>query len=329
MWFALYSFAVGASVVLPDPIHISFVACQATTESIDVNRTSEALSMIKSVLLTTSDPRRLRFHIFADDEVGGRISNALRGTYVWHRVYSTDAPSSEASGGYKMIERGKPCAGLKLSLPSMLPANVTAVLNVDTDILFLRDVTGLWNYLQSFNSTQLAALAQETETEGPWYGTHEKCKAPFYQPYGLNSGVMLLNLTRCRALGWSDRLAEYSKQYTTGIQAIKWGDQDLLNILFHFNRELIFQLPCHWNYRPDLCMDWTRTPTSSSKDADEWGGPQVSSCGLYNPDSPHPNAVGSGTHGEQNIATVVDGVISNQGRPQGLVSLLHGNRKVS
>jgi UDP-xylose:glucoside alpha-1,3-xylosyltransferase len=112
-----------------------------------------------------------------------------------------------------MIERGKPCAGLKLSLPAMLPLNVTSVLNVDTDILFLRDVGGLWDYFKFFNSSQVAALAAETETEGPWYGTHANCKAPFYQPHGLNSGVMLLNLTRCRALGWSERLAEHAEKY--------------------------------------------------------------------------------------------------------------------
>ena len=99
----------------------------------------------------------------------------------------------------------------------------------------------------------LAALAAETEDAGPWYGTHPKCRAPFYTPHGLNSGVMLLDLARCRSIGWSSRLASYHARYG-GL--VKWGDQDLLNVLFHFERELLLRLPCHWNYRPDHCMEW-------------------------------------------------------------------------
>ena len=48
---------------------------------------------------------------------------------------------------------------------------------------------------------------------------------------GLNSGVMLMNLTRLRANPWIEDLAKILKNYK---EHVRLGDQDLLNILFHF-----------------------------------------------------------------------------------------------
>jgi hypothetical protein len=219
-----------------DPIHISFVACQTITEGISINRTAEALAMVKSALLTTSDPRRLHFHIFADEEVGSRLHAELHRTFISYRIYLADDTASGRA--WRMIERGQPCAGLKLSLPTVLPSDVKRVLNVDTDVLFLRDVARLWQYFDYFNSTQVAALSAETEDAGPWYGARPKCRAPFYEPHGLNSGVVLLDLARCRAIGWSARLEGY-------------------HVRFHFERELVLRLPCRATGTTALITAWT------------------------------------------------------------------------
>ena len=48
---------------------------------------------------------------------------------------------------------------------------------------------------------------------------------------GVNSGVMLMNLTRMREVKWLDEIVPYYKKYK---YAITWGDQDLINIYFHF-----------------------------------------------------------------------------------------------
>lgn len=49
---------------------------------------------------------------------------------------------------------------------------------------------------------------------------------------GVNSGVMLMNLTRMRAFQWESHLAPIYEKYK---QKITWGDQDILNILFHYH----------------------------------------------------------------------------------------------
>lgn len=73
-----------------------------------------------------------------------------------------------------------------------------SLIYVDTDVLFLRPLDDIWRLFQSFNDTQLAAMAQEHEVPKiGWYSRF--ARHPFYGVTGVNSGVMLMNLTRVRS----------------------------------------------------------------------------------------------------------------------------------
>ncbi|XP_061523368.1 glucoside xylosyltransferase 1 isoform X4 [Phycodurus eques] len=52
-------------------------------------------------------------------------------------------------------------------------------------------------------------------------------------------------------LRWEELLMPLLQKYKLNIT---WGDQDLLNIIFHYNPELLLEFPCQWNYRPDHCI---------------------------------------------------------------------------
>lgn len=109
--------------------------------------------------------------------------------------------------------------------------DVDSLLYVDTDVLFLTSLDDIWSYFDKFNSTQLAALAPEHEEEFQgWYNRF--ARHPYYGKLGLNSGVMLMNLTRMREFKFSDKLKPIYEVYKYNIT---WGDQCLLNILFHFH----------------------------------------------------------------------------------------------
>lgn len=76
--------------------------------------------------------------------------------------------------------------------------DVDSLLYVDTDVLFLRPMDDIWTLLKSFNGTQLAAMAPEHEVPKiGWYSRF--ARHPFYGVTGVNSGVMLMNLTRIRS----------------------------------------------------------------------------------------------------------------------------------
>ncbi|XP_067655590.1 glucoside xylosyltransferase 1-like [Haliotis asinina] len=226
-----------------DSIHLSIVACG--------DRTPESLILFKSAVLFTN--KHLVFHIFAETELQKGFRDQLDFwpaeflTKVDYFIYDISFPSGGKSDDWKQLF--KPCASQRLFLPTLL-TNVDALIYVDTDILFLSPLEGIWSFFQLFNSTQLVGLAPEHEDAAAgWYNRF--ARHPFYGKLGVNSGVMLMNLTRLRESVWLPSMIEYYKEYKL---KITFGDQDLINIYFHDFPEQLYVFGCDWNYRPDHCM---------------------------------------------------------------------------
>ncbi|XP_029358915.1 glucoside xylosyltransferase 2 [Echeneis naucrates] len=233
-------------------MHLAVVACG--------NRLDETLTMVKSALLFSL--KKIKFHIFAEDPLAPQFEERLKqwphaASKFLYSIYPITFSVGNADEWKKLF---KPCAAQRLFLPVILK-DVDSLLYVDTDVLFLRPMDDIWSLLKSFNSTQLAAMAPEHEVPKiGWYSRF--ARHPFYGVTGVNSGVMLMNLTRIRStvfknsmiptgLSWEDLLHPLYQKYKNHIT---WGDQDLLNIIFHYNPECLFIFPCQWNYRPDHCM---------------------------------------------------------------------------
>lgn len=62
---------------------------------------------------------------------------------------------------------------------------------------------------------------------------------------------MLMNFTKMREIKWEQQLLPIYEKYNLNLV---FGDQDILNIYFHFHPEQLLLLPCEYNYRPDHCM---------------------------------------------------------------------------
>uniref|UniRef100_L7M2I9 UDP-D-xylose:beta-D-glucoside alpha-1,3-D-xylosyltransferase n=1 Tax=Rhipicephalus pulchellus TaxID=72859 RepID=L7M2I9_RHIPC len=208
------------------------------------------LTNIKSAVAFTTAP--LDLLLFADDENREPLQQAISSwpksvlKRVSYEVSPVKFPEPDAKKWQTLF---KPCATQRLFLPSMLP-DVDAVIYVDADVLFLSPIEELWKHFTAMNSSHLAALAPESEDYATnWY--RRFARHPFYQPLGVNSGVMLMNLTRMREFGWEKRLGPLLRKYGSNIS---WGDQDLLNILFHDHPERLLLFSCRWNYRTDHCM---------------------------------------------------------------------------
>ncbi|XP_032597723.1 glucoside xylosyltransferase 2 isoform X2 [Drosophila grimshawi] len=153
----------------------------------------------------------------------------------------------------------KPCAAQRLFLPSLL-TDVDSLLYVDTDILFLSPISDIWQFFGKFNESQIAALTPEHENENiGWYNRF--ARHPFYGRLGVNSGVMLMNLTRMRKFNWEPHVFPIYKEFKL---RITWGDQDIINILFYYHPDKLHIMPCEYNYRPDHCMYMSICNTSHS-----------------------------------------------------------------
>ena len=104
-----------------------------------------------------------------------------------------------------------------------------SVLYLDTDTLVLRPVEDIWNHFQRFDIAQLASMSPEGEESSiTWYPRF--ARHPFVGENGMNSGVMLMNLTKMRIFPWRENVIGAYHKYKS---RITWGDQDLLNIVFH------------------------------------------------------------------------------------------------
>nr|XP_020506066.1 glucoside xylosyltransferase 1-like isoform X1 [Labrus bergylta] len=234
---------VGSVQSRPDPpMHLAVVACG--------ERLEETLTMIKSAVLFSV--KQLSVHIFAEDQLHARFMEALESwpdlirSRFNYTVYSISFPSENAVEWKKLF---KPCASQRLFLPLLLK-DVDSVVYVDSDILFLQPVDRLWAFLSRFNSSQLAAMAPEHEEPRiAWYNRF--ARHPYYGRTGINSGVMLMNMTRMRSmffkndmtavgLRWEELLMPLLQKYKLNIT---WGDQDLLNIIFHHNSECLLEFP--------------------------------------------------------------------------------------
>ncbi|XP_059571780.1 glucoside xylosyltransferase 2 [Alligator mississippiensis] len=234
-------------------MHLAVVACG--------DRLEETVTMLKSAVLFSN--RKLRFHVFAEDSLKPEFEKKFQewpSSYTKKFEYNIYPITFSVGNAQEWKKLFKPCAAQRLFLPVILK-DVDSLLYVDTDVLFLRPIDDIWRFLKEFNSTQLAAMAPEHEIPKiGWYSRF--ARHPYYGTTGVNSGVMLMNLTRIRntqfknsmiptGLTWEEMLYPLYQKYKN---YITWGDQDLLNIIFYFNPEYLYVFPCQWNYRPDHCM---------------------------------------------------------------------------
>ncbi|KAL4224786.1 Glucoside xylosyltransferase 2 [Mactra antiquata] len=228
-----------------ESIHLAVVSCG--------DRMEESLVMLKSAVLFTRS--HLVFHVFTEKE---NIKSFQEQLDFWppdyqdkfdYEVYSIQFPDSDKFKAEDWKKLFKPCACQRLFLPSIL-TDIDSILYVDTDVLFLSPVDDIWKLFELFNSTQLAGLAPEHEDKAMgWYNRF--ARHPYYGELGVNSGVMLMNLTRLRSSPWLISMHNYIIEYKL---KITYGDQDLINIYFHYFPEQLYVFGCAMNYRADHCM---------------------------------------------------------------------------
>ncbi|KAK7079152.1 Glucoside xylosyltransferase 1, partial [Halocaridina rubra] len=143
----------------------------------------------------------------------------------------------------------RPCSSARLFLPEIITDLDSAVL-IDTDTLFLRPPEALLMEIYNFNDKQAAGLAQTS------MGLNHR-NIPFPGPRGVNTGVMVMNLTRLRALpgGWTGTTLSAFDNYRNrlGITATN----DIVNIALAQNPAILYDLDCVWNFGPGVCWRGT------------------------------------------------------------------------
>jgi len=113
-----------------------------------------------------------------------------------------------------MERQYRPCATMRLFLERIL-SETDSVIYADTDIVFLKSVQHLWAEFAKFGEETVAAMTPDLYRK-------QKLEINGYDPHAYNSGIMLMNLTRMRAMDWSERLGMVSMMF---LKDAKFGDQ--------------------------------------------------------------------------------------------------------
>ncbi|KAH6926213.1 hypothetical protein HPB50_015851 [Hyalomma asiaticum] len=130
----------------------------------------------------------------------------------------------------------------------MLP-DVDALVYVSTETVFLHPVEDFWRMFFSMNDQQMVGVAPGLESIASSFYLRIS-ERPFVEPFGVNSDVLLMNLTRMRTFGLERRIAEITRENENfTVNAV----QDALNILLARHPEAIFTFTCRWNYRAEHC----------------------------------------------------------------------------
>jgi UDP-xylose:glucoside alpha-1,3-xylosyltransferase len=101
--------------------------------------------------------------------------------------------------GYEFLATNyAPCASLRLFFPQLLSDHDSAIY-LDTDLLFFQDPRGLSSYFSTFNEGTMAAMAADQYGFCPEHFVKE---VKYPGKSGVNSGIILMNLTRMRENSW-------------------------------------------------------------------------------------------------------------------------------
>jgi len=250
-------------------VRLAVVACSDAENGEDI--TNETVNMIKSALIF-SPGVHLEVFVFTNnledvlkDKFSAFPPHYL--TAVSFHFIQARYPDSYNRSEESLTWSSHPCASFRLFLPEVL-SEIDSIIYVDTDVLFLDSIESLWNQLESFNSKQAVGLARRVgwrfRVPPTTWNYIEMEDGTMTQ---VNTGVFLMNLTRMRepsfksysstppndhqeTYTWNwDLLGPYRSKY----QPI--DDQHLVNIILHFNKDLIHFLPCKFNYQHKFCFD--------------------------------------------------------------------------
>ncbi|XP_042879475.1 glucoside xylosyltransferase 1-like isoform X2 [Penaeus japonicus] len=145
-----------------------------------------------------------------------------------------------------------PCSTAKLFQAHQLQ-DLDAVIYLDTDVIFLVPPENLWQEFSKFDSDQVLGMASEAPADPREPPRHDQ--EPRHTPHGLNTGVILMNLTRLRQFPGRGWIGEVVTAFDTFVTAMTSTPSNrLVNAILSQYPNLVRELGCEWNYVSKLCQ---------------------------------------------------------------------------
>lgn len=248
-------------------MEIAVIACRGDKDESDESA-MDAIIMMKSAALLSKSV--IHFHIYTEDILYPSFMKELDKwpSFVRHRVSFQfgHVTYPESLLGWKNYHR--PCSSFKLFLPNVLK-EFDFAMYVDSDTVFLNSVDSLWSSLTQFSESHMIALAAtEATSEGPLskFGIKSlDTRAIVFDIYRLRHSVFEIPFAyeggRFSLRNMTYNPSMLQSLYQLFHDEITVPDQDLLSILYHFNKDKFFLQQCEWAFRWKYCehyLSWVK-----------------------------------------------------------------------
>lgn len=243
-------------------IEIAVIACQRDTDKSDESAMDAVIMMKSAAMLSKSV---IHFHIYTEDLLYPTFMRELDKwpSFVRHRVSFQFGHITypESLLGWKNFRR--PCSSFKLFLPNVLK-EFDFAMYVDSDTVFLNSIDSLWSSLTRFSESHTMALAAtEATSRGPLsqfgiksldtravvFDIFRLRHSVFQVPVAYEGGVFTL-----RNMTWNPSMLR--GLYQLFHEEITVSDQDMLSVLYHFNKDKFYLQRCEWTFRWKYCEDY-------------------------------------------------------------------------
>lgn len=248
----------------------------------DSNRVDYALQVSRSVAFYSASTTTLHFHIIAPVNIHPRLPNTTSLPNINFHFYNYDICVSLTrvlvAFSNSRIHISAHC---KLFLSKILPKSVERVLFMDNDITAVRDVMPC--YSAPFADSQYIGMAVDMgdvcqlypnqcwpignewtlpasticgNSASKWNAKtafkDKNCPKPGdTEPFQLNGGVILMDLTKMRERDFVGKLAQvvFRTARVVNFKKARWGEQDFINSFFRVHPEALQVLECGCNYQ--------------------------------------------------------------------------------
>eukprot|EP01102_Stenamoeba_stenopodia_P014556 TRINITY_DN4845_c0_g1_i2.p1 TRINITY_DN4845_c0_g1~~TRINITY_DN4845_c0_g1_i2.p1 ORF type:complete len:440 (-),score=65.45 TRINITY_DN4845_c0_g1_i2:8-1279(-) len=232
-------------------------------------RIEELKAMIHSLLYFRTCP--LHFLVITDSVA----KNAL--TSFWKNLTKTEPKIKVSFYNLESSlvvlcqypDRFYPGSRLKACLDAILQPDIEKVIVIDTDSMVLEDVRYFWDEFRNFTPEHSEANnciggLDLPEVTAPAIGNTIEMTVYYEQNtkfgadpdrrlgFGLNGGIVMLNLQRLRKIGWNDLWKrELAALDNSSLPTLDLGDQDVWNYMYRRMCKNHYIFPIEWNIQ--LC----------------------------------------------------------------------------
>ena len=218
-------------------IHVSMVVSGSFT----IRR---SLVVVKSILFYRHNP--LHFH-FLTDTKSKEILFTIFKTWLLPAVNVTFYTLSDAIQMVKWIPNSHYSGLVKLTLATILPSSLDAVIFLDVDVMLATDISKLWMFIRHLRDEEKELGLVENQTD--WYlgGAEKKHKPWPAVGRGFNTGVILFNLELMRLRNWNQTWHSTARESLVVHSRATLTDQDIINAMIKKDKDIVYILPCTWN----------------------------------------------------------------------------------